>query len=437
MCFPIGILIYSVTGILFKLYFIFYPLLIINLIKQVYTKGSLIKYNSTIIFSIIFLLYGTIFVGIITFLNGNTLWSIIFGFKQHFLYLIVFFTLVLLLNDIKDHIILFKYLIIATSINAFTTIFQFLNSIGKYSTKIISATNSYIDSANLPTSRWGTYLDFLGFERPLGLFLDLPSSSFFIQCGLISLLTVGFRSKNLVFSKSKTILLILVHVFSLLVHYSKINIFSFIFILIILFFMNRSLTKYNLYYSVKKYLKFTGLTFVFISLAVFIFFIEIFTESLITNIVFNFQGKAGIITGLTEIFKIESYNLDYFKMLFGIGYSVVNEYNWSNSIFNNSLNELHAIRMHIDDYGYIGFCLYISLYYLCVKNLLKSRKIFKKLKLADEFQLVTLGILISFATIISLLHYNVSVFGNVFFMGFVLSLTYFSKKRISHFSIIR
>ena len=139
------------------------------------------------------------------------------------------------------------------------------------------------------------------------------------------------------------------------------------------------------------------------------------------------------------MFKIESYNVDYFNMLFGIGYykfKVLGN-NLSNSIFNNTLLELHAIRMHIDDHGYIGFLIYLNLYLYCFINLFKARKTFQKLNMVDEFQLVTVGILISFATIISLLHYNVAVFGNVIFMGCVLSLTYYSKKRISHFSIMR
>jgi len=366
-------------------------------------------------------------IAIISIYNGIKLNDVLVGFRWYGITFILFYALDTIINSEEKYYRLLKTFIIGSIISAVYTIFEFIgrtfirfpdfyfDSLHHYVTNYATfAMNWYVGEAG----GRGSYLNEFGFHRPLGLFLDNHTSSFFMVSSIIILATLGNRLK---YNPRKLFNIIALISFALLLQTSRIYVVALILFFILIIFKKIILFNQKIPIQSKHIYLYILLASPFI---LFSSVYEMIVQSYLPmiNILYN-----NTVTTSQIIFSTITENIPYiikklysehpFNFIFGFGFSFSEDNVFKLISQVDAHGEMHALMSAFFKLGLAGVIIYSSIFAISMFKLFRAFKgsIYNYYK-PEAF----CGFLLIVLFFISHLHYNAISYVNQFIMSFAL-----------------
>ena len=431
--YPLNIVLSKLFGINVQLHYLYYYSLVLFLGVIIYLriKRTVIPLvqsipNNTINIFIAYILI----VAIISIYNGIKLSDILVGFRWYGITFILYYALDTIINSKDKYYKLLNALVRGSLISAVYTIFEFLGrNFIRFPDFYFDSLNHYVTNYATFAMNWyvgeaggrGSYFNEFGFHRPLGLFLDNHTSSFFMVSGIIILATLGDR---LNYKSRKLFNYIALISIAVILQTSRLYVMALILFFIVIIFKKYLLFNQNLPMKNKH-------IYIYILLVFPLLLIGTVYEMIIKSYIpmINILSTNTITTShivLSAIRDSIPYILNKlinefpFNFLFGFGFSFSRDNVFKLISQVDAHGEMHALMSTFFKLGLVGLAIYFSIFTTAILKLFRAFKggIYNMYK-PEAF----CGFLLILLFFMSFIHYNSISYVNQFIMSFALFIT--------------
>ena len=408
------------TGKGLRLHFIYYGFFYFIILILLFESKKINWQKFPDMYCLLFISYLIIVTSTLSIINKFGVISILVGLKSIIIPFLLYFLMFFALTS-QDKIKKFmRAIVLGAVFAACYSMLELSNRIFHFSPFLEQAIYNYTVKVAPWATRWSGYAKTFGFERPLGIFFDLPSTAFFMAAGLVVIIIVG----NNIGLRKRYINFLSILIFAgLLSSFSRLFIVIMLFFIFVLWFFKRKMFEVKDKIVIRKKLNLLIAMLLLLFIVVFFWARTIITEIYFPLINLSSTSTSQIIAkNLFDLISSDIWNLAEFSpftFLFGVGFLSSSE---DFPATKGLTGELHFIRYHLSSLGTIGFALYSWIFIHCLFYLYKSIKS-PRICNQEDRPFYVCGFFLCLLYLFSFIHYGVGVFANNFIIAMVLFLT--------------